>query len=89
MEYQIRVDYACSEIRTNGRWFSVTEKNPPLPGTINPRFLPPHRCRKDEYQECCENDPDCSKEIILEVVPQKHSIEIILDESGFSSGFGL
>jgi len=38
---------------------------------------------------CCENDPDCNKEVILKVIPVRGLPAIIYDESGFSSGFGV
>ncbi len=68
-KYLIKVDYFCPAVQTGGKWFVLETKSQPRLGIIDNSILPPHNCGRDSYSEACENDPHCTSQTILEVMP--------------------
>lgn len=67
MKYFIKVDYACEQVKTGGRWLMIEQETPPQINEMRNDLLPYHRCQRDIYSQSCEEDPDCNLQKILEI----------------------
>jgi len=72
------VNYWCLEIREEDTCITFYAENKPEPGIIrsgNP--LPQHECGKDSYSQECENEPNCTAQVLIRAIRSTPELERI------------
>jgi len=87
MKYSVKVRYTCPNLKEEPKWVVVESDVAPELGVTDKRILPDHDCRKSDYSQSCDDDPNCFDQEILEIREIKEGLEtFIYDESGFPLG---